>query len=139
MLHLHLHCISISRYSGHRLLFITLSSWAFPPAPRTSDITSMLLVSISTIDISKHFTGLLQSGLGGWEREGEREEEREMGGGGGMNVRRPKATGIAFALQLTPSSETFPFSPLVFTLRYAVKQKHHFSLGLRILDLKMGL
>ena len=30
MLHLHQHCISLSRNSGHGLLFITISFWAIP-------------------------------------------------------------------------------------------------------------
>lgn len=111
MLHLHLHCISLSRNSGHRLLFITFSFWSIPTC--FQDFRFHFYV-VSAHKYNRYFSTFHRTYTEQTQCIKEREGERKWNGK--MNVRRPKAIGIVSALQLTPSSETSPFSPLVCTL-----------------------
>lgn len=126
MLHLHLHCISLSRNSGHGLLFITFFFWGIPTCSQDCRFHFYVVSAhkynryISTFHrIYTEQTWCIR------ERQGERKWNGKMNGGDPKQQRLHLHCSSHLVLKIS-----IPTFSLYFGSGYGIKQQHPFNLYL---------
>lgn len=128
MLHLHLQCISLSRNSGHGLLFITFFFWGIPTC--SQDCRFHFYV-VSAHKYNRYITTFHRTYTEQTWCTREREGERKWNGK--TNVRRHPQSNrdcICVAAHTQFCNISIPTFGLYFGSGYGIKQKHPFNLYL---------